>query len=108
MEQMPVSESALGALSLKDKFLIGQKMFRLATGDVLSTVRDAFNPMGIEDDEHLFQYLGRRAEERKEADEINLKNYILIKEIGSIATRNRLEYGFTEDFFKTITVEDTR
>lgn len=98
MEQEPAVGASLG---LKDKFLVGQKMFRLATGDVLSTCRDALNPVGIEKGEHLLSYLGRRAEERKEADEINLKSYILEKEIGSIAARERLEIGFTQDFFKS-------
>lgn len=82
-------------------------MFRLATLDVLSTVRDAFNPAGIEEGEHLIPYLGRRAEDRKEADEVNLKRYILTKEIGSLAARERLEAGFTEDFFRAVAADDT-
>lgn len=104
MEQEP---SIKNSLSVRDKLLVGQKMFRLAVGDVLSTCRDAFNPVGIERNEHLISYLGRRAEERKEADEINLKGYILEKEIGSLAARERLEAGFTADFFKPVPAEDT-
>lgn len=104
MEQKPAVDASL---SLKDKILLGQKMFRLAALDVLSTSRDAFNPVGIEKGEHLIPYLGRRAEERKEADEINLKNYILNKQIGSLAARERLETGFTEDFFKAVVAEDS-
>jgi hypothetical protein len=103
MEQSKTTETPL---TLKDKFLVGQKMFRLAVGDVLSTCRDAFNPVGIEQDENLIPYLGRRAEERKDADEVNLKSYILNKRIGSVAARERLETGFTEDFFKTVSAED--
>ncbi|HET7060249.1 MAG TPA: hypothetical protein VFH99_02970 [Candidatus Saccharimonadales bacterium] len=85
--------------TLTDRFLIGQKMFRLAVADIASTYRDAFVPSHIEKGEGLLSYLGRRAEERKEADEVLLKSYILEKQIGSVAARERLESGFTNEFF---------
>lgn len=64
-------------MSLRVKFLLGQKMVRIAYRDVFSTVRDIHSQVGREPDEDMFDYLQRRAEQAKEADDVALKRYIL-------------------------------
>lgn len=97
MEDNP--EASIGAgLSLKDRLLIGKRMFRLLTGDVLGLVGDALTPATIsEDGTHEPDIIGR-AEIRTQAVSVNLNRLKIEKEMGTEDYRNEVEGTFLEEF----------
>ncbi len=81
-------------VSLRAKFLLGQKMVRMAYADVFSTIRDIYSQVGREPDEDMFDYLQRRAEQAKEADDVALNRYKLENRLAPVEELQAIEATF--------------
>lgn len=85
-------------LSFKDKMLVGGRMFRLLTGDVLGLVSDAMTVTDINEEGLAETDILQRAELRTGAIEANISSYQLEKKMGSEEHRQRVERSFLEEF----------
>ncbi len=85
-------------LNLRDKLLIGRRMFRLLAVDVLGMAGDALTPVGISQDGAYETDILDRAEIRTQAIAVNLNRFKIEKEIGPDAYRSDVEKAFLEEF----------
>jgi hypothetical protein len=86
-----------GSLTLMDKARIAQKTFRLLCAEAFNVRADFITYTLESNPSTLLSYLGERAEQRQAAAQVNLRCYILEKEIGSEAARRNIETSFTEE-----------
>lgn len=97
MEEFKEAPAGIG-LNLRDKLLIGRRMFRLLTVDVLGLAGDALTPVGISKDGVYETDIIDRAEIRTQAISVNLNRFKIEKEIGSDDYRSNVESAFLEEF----------